>query len=164
MPTGRESHDADSRRIKIPVFRVRTDSANGSLSIQQRHRMASGRKPVLQHDPGDAMLIQPRGNPMTLGTNHQTAIATAWANHDRSAVCRGSRSMHGDKRVRFFRCTFANRCRSVPQSHSLCVGRLDGRRSVIRKAGCCKQQEAKNERQFHEVVRMIVEQAARLFC
>ena len=43
MPSSRESHDTDFRRIKLPLFRIGSHGANGLLSIQQRHRMPTSR-------------------------------------------------------------------------------------------------------------------------
>ena len=99
MPAGREADDADAFGIDRPTPwpATRTVRMARWASSSGTKRLPVG-KPILQHDPGDAVPIEPVGDAVSFGARHQAAVAAARADDDRGAVgLRGA--MHRDGRV-----------------------------------------------------------------
>jgi len=86
VPARREAHDADAVGIDVPFLGVGTHRAKGALCVEKWYCGSTFREPVLQHDPCDAMLVEPLGDVVPLRVNHQAAIPAARAKHHRRPI------------------------------------------------------------------------------
>jgi hypothetical protein len=56
------------------------------LGVQQRDVSATSRQAVLEDEPGDAALVEPLGDAVAFGADHQAAVAAARADDDGGTV------------------------------------------------------------------------------
>ena len=124
VSAGREPDDADPARVDVPLLGVETDRANGPLGIQQRHEGPAAGKPVLQHDPCDAVLVEPLGDAMPFRADDQAAVTAARADHyGRSVGLRRRRPMDGDGSVGCLELAIARGGVAGPEGELLRAGR-----------------------------------------
>ena len=57
VATSGEAEDADALRIDLPCVGLGSCEADGTLRIEQRHRVAQLRQAILQDDAGDAVRV-----------------------------------------------------------------------------------------------------------
>ena len=118
VAAGGEADDADALRIATPSLSVGAHHANRPLGIEQRHKRPPARKPILQHNPGDAMRIQPLGDATTLRSRHETAVSAAGTDHSRGSVrLRGAINRHDN--ISLLKCPTSHGCLIRPESDLL---------------------------------------------
>ncbi len=122
VAAGREAYDADALRIAAPFLSLGAHHANGPLGIEQRHKRPPARKPILQHNPGDTMRVQPLCDATTLRSRHETAVSAAGTDHGRSSVrLRGAINRHDG--ISLLKCPISHRRLIRPESDLLRVAR-----------------------------------------
>src|ERR1043166_5374998 len=85
MSPRREAENADLGRVDAEVLRPRAHHADRSLRVFERRGMPVGADAILEHEAGDAVLMEPSGHVVSLVADRQPAIAAARANDDRRA-------------------------------------------------------------------------------
>ena len=93
VSAGREADDADSRGVDVVVFGLKPHEPDGPLGVFKRGRMEwSGpllvSNAVLQHECGDAELIEEFGDLLPFVVHRQPAVPTAGADHDGGPIRR----------------------------------------------------------------------------
>ena len=86
MSAGGGTHDADLVRVDVPSLRIGADGSQRARRVAQHDRVpVTGRaKPVLEHEPADAVLLQELRVSRAL-VRGQSAVTAAGADDNRRA-------------------------------------------------------------------------------
>ena len=92
MPAGRKTHDADARRVQMPLVRARAHHADGPLHVAKLDRMVIPRpEPVFQHERGHPQGVQVIRRHAALEIHREALITAARRDDDRGHRPRGIR-------------------------------------------------------------------------
>ena len=91
VPAGGKAHDADASGIDLPFRGVRAGRAQSTLGIQKRHVRTSPWKAVTEDDAGNAVPVEPLGDPVPFRPHDQSAITSPGADYDGGSVRFGRR-------------------------------------------------------------------------
>ena len=90
MPARRRTHDADAMWINLIIRRVRPRPTHGACHVLKFHRIMipARTEPVLQHETGDAVLVQPERVIIAFVRREMAVAATGTNHHGRARPVR----------------------------------------------------------------------------
>ena len=111
-----EPHDPDALWITAPLLCAGTRHPDGALGVEKGDERVALRHPVFQHNPHDAVPVEPSCNTMPFGLDRQPTVSAAGTDHNCRPV-RFGRTIDRDRCVGRHKLAVADRSLPCPERY-----------------------------------------------